>query len=53
MSVRGVTGGWWTIAPATAYYLLPYGSDRTYEQGVQIYLHPPRTPQAPPRHNVA
>jgi beta-lactam-binding protein with PASTA domain len=46
--VRGLPDGWWTIAPATA-YLVPYGSGGTYEQEVQIHLHPPRTPQAQAR----
>jgi beta-lactam-binding protein with PASTA domain len=48
LSVRGLPDGWWTIAPATA-YLVPYGSGGTYEQEVQIHLHPPRTPQAQAR----
>ena len=48
LSVRGVPEDWWTIAPATA-YLVPYGSGGTYEQEVQIHLHPPRTPQAQAR----
>ncbi|MGZ4168681.1 MAG: PASTA domain-containing protein [Solirubrobacteraceae bacterium] len=48
LSVRGLPDGWWTIAPATA-YLVPYGSGGTYEQEVQIHLHPPRSPQAQAR----
>ena len=48
LSVRGLPDGWWTIAPATA-YLVPYGSGGTYEQEVQIHLHPPRTPQSQAR----
>src|ERR1700750_1093476 len=48
LSVRGLPDDWWTIAPATA-YLVPYGSGGTYEQEVQIHLHPPRTPQAQAR----
>jgi beta-lactam-binding protein with PASTA domain len=48
LSVRGLPDGWWTIAPATA-YLVPYGSGGTYEQEVQIHVHPPRTPQAQAR----
>jgi len=48
LSVRGLPEGWWTIAPATA-YLVPYGSGGTYEQEVQIHLHPPRNPQAQAR----
>ena len=42
LSVRGLPEGWWTIAPATA-YLVPYGSGGTYEQEIQIHLHPPRS----------
>ena len=48
LSIRGLPDGWWTIAPATA-YLVPYGSGGTYEQEVQIHVHPPRTPQAQAR----
>jgi beta-lactam-binding protein with PASTA domain len=48
LAIRGLPDGWWTIAPATA-YLVPYGSGGTYEQEVQIHLHPPRTPQAQAR----
>ncbi len=48
LSVRGLPDDWWTIAPATA-YLVPYGSGGTYEQEVQVHLHPPRTPQAQAR----
>jgi beta-lactam-binding protein with PASTA domain len=48
LSVRGLPDGWSTIAPATA-YLVPYGSGGTYEQEVQIHVHPPRTPQAQAR----
>jgi beta-lactam-binding protein with PASTA domain len=45
LSVRGIPEDWWTIAPSTA-YLVPYGTSGTYEQEVQIHIHPPRTPQA-------
>jgi beta-lactam-binding protein with PASTA domain len=48
LSIRGLPDDWWTIAPATA-YLVPYGSGGTYEQEVQIHLHPPRSPQAQAR----
>jgi beta-lactam-binding protein with PASTA domain len=48
LSVRGMPEDWWTIAPATA-YLVPYGTAGTYEQEVQIHIHPPRTPQAQAR----
>jgi beta-lactam-binding protein with PASTA domain len=48
LSVRGIPQDWWTITPATA-YLVPYGTSGTYEQEVQIHIHPPRTPQAQAR----
>ena len=43
LSVRGLPEDWWTIAPATA-YLVPYGTGGTYEQEIQIHIHPPRSP---------
>ena len=48
IAVSGLPEGWWTVAPATA-YLVPYGSSGTYEQELQIHLHPPRVPQAEAR----
>jgi beta-lactam-binding protein with PASTA domain len=45
LAVSGLPDGWWTVTPATA-YLVPYGAGGTYEQEVQIHLHPPRTPEA-------
>ncbi|MGZ4179339.1 MAG: PASTA domain-containing protein [Solirubrobacteraceae bacterium] len=48
IAVSGLPEGWWTVAPATA-YLVPYGSSGTYEQEIQIHLHPPRVPQAEAR----
>ena len=48
LSVRGLPEDWWTITPATA-YLVPYGSGGTYEQEIQIQIHPPRTPQSQAR----
>jgi beta-lactam-binding protein with PASTA domain len=48
ISVRGVPVGWWTATPATA-YLVPYGTGGTYEQEIQIHLHPPRSPEAQAR----
>lgn len=48
VSVRGLPDGWWTVTPATA-YLVPYGTAGTYEQEVQIHVHPPRSPQAQAR----
>lgn len=48
IAVSGLPEGWWTVAPATA-YLVPYGSSGTYEQEIQIHLHPPRVPEAQAR----
>ena len=45
LSVRGLPGGWWSVTPATA-YLVPYGTGGTYEQEIEIHLHPPRAPEA-------
>ncbi|HXA53403.1 MAG TPA: PASTA domain-containing protein, partial [Solirubrobacteraceae bacterium] len=45
LAVAGLPQGWWTVTPPTA-YLVPYGAGGTYEQEVQIILHPPRIPQA-------
>ena len=48
LSVRGIPEDWWTISPATA-YLVPYGTGGTYEQEIQIQIHPPRAPQSQAR----
>ncbi len=45
LRVRGLPEGWWTVTPATA-YLVPYGTSGTYEQEIEIHLHPPRAPEA-------
>jgi beta-lactam-binding protein with PASTA domain len=45
LAVAGLPEGWWTVTPPTA-YLVPYGAGGTYEQEVQIILHPPRAPEA-------
>ncbi len=45
LAVAGLPEGWWTVTPPTA-YLVPYGAGGTYEQAVQIVLHPPRAPEA-------
>jgi len=44
--VEGVPEGWWTVQPQTV-YLVPYGAPGgTYEQEVEVRLHPPRTAEA-------
>lgn len=48
LEVRGLPRGWWTINPSTV-YLVPYGSAGTYEQEVEIQLHPPRAAEAEAR----
>lgn len=48
LDVRGLPRSWWTINPGTV-YLVPYGSAGTYEQEVQIELHPPRSAEAEAR----
>ena len=45
LAVSGLPEGWWTVTPPTA-YLVPYGAGGTYEQEIQIHLHPPRAPEA-------
>ena len=45
LSVHGLPEGWWTVTPPTA-YLVPYGTSGTYEQQIEIHLHPPRSPEA-------
>ncbi len=48
LRVEGLPDGWWSIFPDTV-YLVPFGSAGTYEQEVEIHLHPPRTPEAEAR----
>jgi beta-lactam-binding protein with PASTA domain len=48
LRVEGLPDGWWSIYPDTV-YLVPYGTSGTYEQEVEIHLHPPRTPEAEAR----
>jgi beta-lactam-binding protein with PASTA domain len=45
LSIDGLPAEWWSIYPDTV-YLVPFGSGGTYEQEVEIHLHPPRTPKA-------
>jgi len=45
LRVEGLPAGWWSVFP-DAVHLIPYGSGGTYEQEVEIHLHPPRSPEA-------
>ncbi len=48
LSVLGLPSDWWSIFPNTV-YLVPFGTSGTYEQEVEIHLHPPRTAEAEAR----
>ena len=49
ISVDGLPGEWWSVAPATV-YLVPFGAaGGSYEQEVEIRLAPPRTAEAEAR----
>jgi beta-lactam-binding protein with PASTA domain len=48
LSVRGMPDSWWTVYPDTV-YLVPFGTGGTYEQEVEVHLHPPRTAEAEAR----
>jgi beta-lactam-binding protein with PASTA domain len=48
LSVRGLPDGWWSIFPNTV-YLVPFGTSGTYEQEVEVHLHPPRSAEAEAR----
>ena len=48
LRVEGMPEDWWSIHPGTV-YLVPFGSGGTYEQEVEVHLHPPRTPTAEAR----
>ena len=48
LRVEGLPQDWWSIYPGTV-YLVPFGSGGTYEQEVEIHLHPPRGPEAEAR----
>ena len=45
LRIENLPDDWWSIYPDTV-YLVPFGTGGTYEQEVEIHLHPPRTPQA-------
>ncbi len=44
----GLPDEWFSVLPDTV-YLVPYGTGGTYEQEVEIHLHPPRKPEAEAR----
>jgi hypothetical protein len=46
--VEGMPQDWWSVYPGTI-YLVPFGSGGTYQQEVEIHLHPPRGPEAEAR----
>ena len=48
LAVPGLPEHWWSILPETI-YLVPFGSGGTYEQEVEVHLHPPRTAEAAAR----
>jgi beta-lactam-binding protein with PASTA domain len=48
LRIEGLPDDWWSIYPATV-YLVPFGAGGTYEQEVEIHLHPPRGPEADAR----
>ena len=48
LSVLGLPADWWSIFPNTV-YLVPFGTSGTYEQEVEIHLHPPRSAEAEAR----
>jgi beta-lactam-binding protein with PASTA domain len=48
ISVVGLPDGWWSVAPPTA-YLVPMGAGGTYEQEVEVRIHPPRSAEAAAR----
>jgi beta-lactam-binding protein with PASTA domain len=48
LRVEGLPDDWWSIYPDTV-YLVPFGTSGTYEQEVEIHLHPPRSPEAEAR----
>jgi beta-lactam-binding protein with PASTA domain len=45
LRVEGMPDSWLSIYPDTV-YLVPFGTGGTYEQEVEIHIHPPRSPEA-------
>ena len=48
LRIDGLPREWWSI-PSGTLYLAPFGSDGSYEQEVEIELHPPRSAEADAR----
>ncbi len=48
LRIEGMPEDWYSIFPATV-YLVPFGAGGTYEQEVEVHLHPPRGPEAEAR----
>src|SRR3954468_19522716 len=48
LSVSGLPAEWYSIFPNTV-YLVPFGTNGTYEQEVEIHVHPPRSAEAEAR----
>jgi beta-lactam-binding protein with PASTA domain len=48
IAVVGLPDGWWSVSPPTV-YLVPMGAGGTYEQEVEVRVHPPRTADAQAR----
>src|SRR5918911_477633 len=48
LKVEGMPDDWWSVFPDTV-YLVPFGTGGTYEQEVEVHIHPPRSPQAESR----
>ena len=48
VGVDGIPAEWWSAEPRTL-YLTPFGSGGTWEQDVNVKLHPPRLPEAEAR----
>jgi beta-lactam-binding protein with PASTA domain len=48
LRIEGLPDDWWSIYPGTV-YLVPFGSGGTYEQEVEVHLHPPKGPEAEAR----
>jgi beta-lactam-binding protein with PASTA domain/Tol biopolymer transport system component len=48
ISVVGLPPDWYAVLPPTV-YLVPFGAGGTYEQEVEIHVHPPRSAQAEAR----